>query len=444
MAATTLLLLLQRALFFTATALAVVPNTAVVLSSAAAADLRSSGYALVFTGGNGNGSVGTRYAGACGDDAFQAFNSSVTPANALQRCEALCSAKVCCVGFTLLGEPAGGTHRCYTVNVTASVGTKLVGISYQRRGGTPDCKRPARAAPAPLRFPIRAWSISCGLYDSNRSLLYPGVNLLTEGAPQSTLAGLYHDRVAVVARRDVEAPFGPTGPCRRTGSGASCIDVLAEQYSTNDSMGLWSGVGLDEWTLANWTGVPGSGVPWPHPHQGGSVHDAANLLKAGYREGRRRYPSTLAAAWVAEGADDAFAELMHDRTFDIAMLEGYSVCWQPDGSIPTHCDNDIEQSFPMLSWARQQGFINRTVFTFGWMVPADATGPFKPPLPLNRSHPPEGWTVPRLEASMRRLKAAYPELAGVAMWGGDRAGCGNASMAFIRSASELMAKLWPD
>ena len=96
----------------------------------------------------------------------------------------------------------------------------------------------------------------------------------------------------------------------------------------------------------------------------------------------------------------------------------------------------------MLSWACQQGFINHTVFTF-WMVPADATGPFKPPLQLNCSRPPEGWTVPRLEASMRRLKAAYPELAGVAMWGGDRAGCGNASMAFIRSASELMAKLWP-
>eukprot|EP01047_Picozoa_sp_COSAG01_P063359 COSAG01_NODE_8199_length_2878_cov_19.747391_1_plen_456_part_00 len=448
-------MMLQHAVFFTVPVLVPLnsPDSSVLASPAGAAAAaaaagtgdyiyRGRGYGLVFTGGNGSGSVGKRY--ACDDACLLAtstFNSSVTPATAVQRCEALCSANVCCVGFTLLGGPAGGTHRCYTVNVTTTVGTTLVGNSYQRLGGTPGCTRPALAKPAPVRFPIRAWSISCDLYDGNRSLLYSGVNLLTEGAPYSTLAPLYHNHVAVLARRDVERPFDQTGPCR-TGPHTACIDVLAEQFSTNDSMALWSGVGLDEWTLANWTGVPGSGVPWPHPHFGGAVRDASALLQAGYREGRRRHPGTFAAAWVAEGADDAFAELMQDGTFDMAMLEGYSVCWKPNGSIPTHCGT-IEQSFPMLRWARQQGFINRTVFAFGWMVPTDATGPLKPPL-ANRSHPPKGWTVPRLEASMRRLKAAFPELAGVAMWGGDRAGCGNASLAFIRAASELMAELWPD
>ena len=36
-------------------------------------------------------------------------------------------------------------------------------------------------------------------------------------------------------------------------------------------------------------------------------------------------PLTFAAAWVS-GPDDAFAELMKDGTFDLCMIEGYSVC----------------------------------------------------------------------------------------------------------------------
>jgi hypothetical protein len=56
---------------------------------------------------------------------------------------------------------------------------------------------------------------------------------------------------------------------------------------------------------------------------------------------------------------------------------------------------------------------------------------------------PNGWTLPKLRAAMLQLKSAFPEMPGVLGWGGDRGGCGNASLAFIRGASELMEELWP-
>ena len=108
------------------------------------------------------------------------------------------------------------------------------------------------------------------------------------------------------------------------------------------------------------------------------MRNASALLQAGFREGRRRYPTTFAASWVT-GADDTFAELMRDGTFDLAMVEGYTVCWLPD-----HCSPTIDGYFSRLEWAQAEGFINRTLFAFGWMVPADATGPFKPPLNATR------------------------------------------------------------
>ena len=128
---------------------------------------------------------------------------------------------------------------------------------------------------------------------------------------------------------------------------------------------------------------------------------------------------------------------------------------RPSLLLHNHCSDTIEGYFSRLEWARSAGFINRTLFAFGWMVPEDATGPFNPP--LNATHGlhmpkrcdkigcdnPNGWTLPKLRASMLRLKAAFPEMPGVLGWGGNRGGCGNASRAFLRGASKLMAELWP-
>lgn len=208
-------------------------------------------YTLVFTGGR-NGSEGQRFAFESGIALASAgYNSTVSTNEALRRCEALCTSHPCCVGLTLTDETWG--HRCFVVNATDSVRTGLSCVSYERPP-TASCERAPLAAPAPIRFPIRGWSITCDQGNPNRSVLYPGVNLLTEGANTRELPALYRDEVAVLARRDVEQPFALGAPCRfnhSTGREA-CINLLAEQYRTTDvdevgvPVARWSGVGLDE------------------------------------------------------------------------------------------------------------------------------------------------------------------------------------------------------
>jgi hypothetical protein len=212
-------------------------------------------YTLVFSGGH-NGTTGQRFDFTSGIELASAgYNSSVSAKEALRRCEALCSRNPCCVGLTLTDERwNGGGHGCHTVNTTDSVGTGLACVSYQRPPAA-GCKRPPLATPAPVRFPIRGWSITCGQGNPNRSALYPGVNLLMEGVKNTReLAGLYGDDVAVLARRDVEEPFSLGAACRFNHSAGreACIDLLAEQYNTTDidkvgtPAARWSGVGLDE------------------------------------------------------------------------------------------------------------------------------------------------------------------------------------------------------
>ena len=58
---------------------------------------------------------------------------------------------------------------------------------------------------------------------------------------------------------------------------------------------------------------------------------------------------------------------------------------------------------PRLDYARQQGYLNRTVFCFGFLLGKSAINP-------------NGWTKEALRASLVSLKADYPELAGVAMY----------------------------
>jgi bacterioferritin-associated ferredoxin len=356
----------------------------------------------------------------------------------LRDCEAQCTSDGRCVGLSLLNGA-----DCYTVNATKPVATWVSGVSYL-------CQLPP-TAPAPIRYPLRGWSVSCDLPSPRGGMeLYPGVNLLTEGAPPTAMASLARAGVGVLAYRDLEQPFrvrsGHNPSACRTDNYTDCIDAVADMFRAEDrdaqgtTLQRWSGIALDEWTTGNRSNWPTS-TPWGAPH-------ALEKLAAGCREGRRRYPDTFAAGWIS-APDDTFADLMRDGTLDLAMVEGYSVCW-----LPNHCSPTIEGYFSRLNWARRAGFINRTVFAFGWMVPEDATGPFTPP--LNATHPnipercdhngcdnPHGWTMPRLRAAMMQLKAAFPEMPGVLAWGGDCGGCGEASRTFIRNASKLMEELWP-
>lgn len=55
-----------------------------------------------------------------------------------------------------------------------------------------------------------------------------------------------------------------------------------------------------------------------------------------------------------------------------------------------------------LDLARKLGFINRTVFTFGWIIGKSERNP-------------TGWTKSSLRAAMSDLKTKYPEVPGVIM-----------------------------
>ena len=119
---------------------------------------------------------------------------------------------------------------------------------------------------------------------------------------------------------------------------------------------------------------------------------------------------------------------MTDGTFDLAVVEGYSYTGGP----PYPPAPPVPHYYPALDWARSHGYINRTIFCFGWI--------------LGRSQwHPSGWTNQSLRAAVRATKAAYPELAGVAMYGGPPAGAADtATVALIRYASRLMLEEYPD
>ena len=119
---------------------------------------------------------------------------------------------------------------------------------------------------------------------------------------------------------------------------------------------------------------------------------------------------------------------MTDGTFDLAVVEGYSYTGGP----PYPPAPPVPHYYPALNWARSHGYINRTIFCFGWI--------------LGRSQwHPDGWTNQSLRAAVRMVKAAYPALAGIAMYGRPPAHAADtATVALIRYASQLMLEEYPD
>jgi hypothetical protein len=178
--------------------------------------------------------------------------------------------------------------------------------------------------------------------------------------------------------------------------------------------------------------------------------DEKAVAAAGFRLAKQQQPDTVIAAWGANAGDEVFASLMADRTFDYAMIEGYTYCpgcgtWPATGAC---CSNAGVADWRAagkgrLDYARAQGYSNRTLFCFGFLLGRS---------PIN----PGGWTRGILRASLVQLRAAYPELAGVLMYGHDpRKGFANASagatpatdratLDLIVYANELMLELYPD
>ena len=179
--------------------------------------------------------------------------------------------------------------------------------------------------------------------------------------------------------------------------------------------------------------------------------DERELAAEGFRRARREQPDTIIAGWGAIEGDTLFASLMRDGTFDLAMIEGYTYCpgcsdWPAPGNgcCPVPSTISHWQSYQgRIEYAKAQGYLNRTVFCFGFLLGKSKLNPY-------------GWTKATLREAVATLKAAYPELAGVLMYGHDpRKGYPNATSKgtpetdeatfdIIREANALMLEFYPD
>ena len=106
------------------------------------------------------------------------------------------------------------------------------------------------------------------------------------------------------------------------------------------------------------------------------------------------------------------------------------------------CASRIDDYFPRMVQARAEGWLNRSVFCFGWMLAESQWNP-------------RGWTHAQLRADVTRLNASFPELAGIAFYGhppGNASKGADASsrsrdtetLELIRFASELALEFYPD
>jgi len=127
-----------------------------------------------------------------------------------------------------------------------------------------------------------------------------------------------------------------------------------------------------------------------------------------------------------------------------ALIEGYSYCPYCGGGLNPPwacCGSTVASYYPRLRQARAEGWINRTVFCFGWMLAKSQWNP-------------GGWTHESLRAEATKLKHSFPELGGIAFYGHVP---GNASkgasresrqedtatIELIRYASALALELYP-
>jgi hypothetical protein len=106
-----------------------------------------------------------------------------------------------------------------------------------------------------------------------------------------------------------------------------------------------------------------------------------------------------------------------------ALIEGYSYCPYCGGGLNPPwacCGSTVASYYPRLRQARAEGWINRTVFCFGWMLAKSQWNP-------------GGWTHESLRAEATKLKHSFPELGGIAFYGHVP---GNASKGASRESRE--------
>lgn len=291
--------------------------------------------------------------------------------------------------------------------------------------------------PAP---PFRAFAFSPNTTEAS---IYAGANLL------ASASGTHLDMKGATAMLSfgmipVQNAPGPTLTAKRCAHPTSnpnktqafnrsaCVASMSNsmENGTNAQTGIqWSGRALNEWTLHNATTVD-----YPNGTVNSTV-DVAAIAAEGYRLARKNNPAAFLSAWITN-PDDTFASLMADGTFDLAMVEGYSYCPNASGVVDPNsklCSDSVDAYLPRLYWAREQGFINRTIFFFGWLI---ARSPLHP----------GGWTTDSLRSQAVRLKKLFPEMPGMGLYTSGRTEKPTTpeQWKLISAGAKLMADLYPD
>ncbi len=164
-----------------------------------------------------------------------------------------------------------------------------------------------------------------------------------------------------------------------------------------------AGVGIDEWN-------PGDPLF-------AQERDAA---AAGFREGRRRWPKTFAAAWVTQ-ADEVFISLLEDRTFDLAIIEGYTY-------IPDVGGLDLQGVLRRCEPFKRAGLLDRAIVCLGYVsATPDKSG--------------RVMTLPELVRLARVLKQTFPEMPGIAFYG--TKDDSTATLKLVAGAHEIASELYP-
>lgn len=197
--------------------------------------------------------------------------------------------------------------------------------------------------------------------------------------------------------------FGPTSAAAQFSkkSPAFYAAQLSPLFPGTDT--ALPGVGIDEWNTGD-----------------ALFTQERDVAAAGFREGRKRWPRTFVAAWVTQ-PDEVFISLLADRTFDLAIVEGYTF-------IPDVGGLDLDGILRRCEPFKRAGLLDRTIVCLGYVsATPDKQG--------------RTMALPELERLARALQERYPEMPGIAFYGIQDAS--PATLALVAGAHELAAKLHP-
>ncbi|MFM7152249.1 MAG: hypothetical protein ACKO23_20665 [Gemmataceae bacterium] len=217
--------------------------------------------------------------------------------------------------------------------------------------------------------PVRAWFQPQFL--DTRPSLYPAINFITSLDDAEVAETLAKKGVTVL-----KWAYGPQSE-HSQGKVAYYRDQCEPQLKGKKFR--FHGVGIDEWN-------PGDG----------RFKLEAKLAAEGYRQARKKWPDNLVVAFVTT-PDQAFLDLIRERTIDLAIIEGYGFI--PDvGGLTTEGIKNRCEVF------KKANLLDRCIVCFGYVSAAkDKSG--------------RRMTSETLRHQVQEVLKAYPQMPGIAFYG---------------------------